>query len=465
MKKIDRITRNSDGAEISSRNFWQTDRTLRDGKDPLNENRLHFADSLSSPTESYTISLAYKARTELDILTITGISNNEQTNTAVSNLTILFNKPILATSLTTDDLRLTCNGKLLDNSQIEINHLDNDKIILDIHNITTEDGHYQLTVKLTTIMDQEGYGGKGDSKTNTITWEQYLSGQSYITLSVNDISMGKITGASDGTYDYNTELHADAISADNCHFMRWTDGCTDPTRTIIVGYTDAEYTAEFAYNKYKVTFLNYDGTQLFSNSFVYGSIPQYNAEQPPRPATNQWIYTFIGWAAETAPTEKLTELPTVTSQTAYIALYDSTRLYSLVLTPDDETKGQVYGSGIYANGTNVSIKAVANEGYKFIQWSDGIANAIRTIIVDNDINLTAEFGRTLETKFEESTNSELIYINGRIVNVNIPDEIHVKIYTVVGQLVYHGTDRSITLPQAGTYIIQAGTQNIRVTVL
>ena len=42
------VTRKSDGAEIPVRNFWQTDRTLRDGTDPAYENRIHFADCVAN---------------------------------------------------------------------------------------------------------------------------------------------------------------------------------------------------------------------------------------------------------------------------------------------------------------------------------------------------------------------------------------------------------------------------------
>ena len=54
-KKLIKVVRNEDQAEISLRNFWQTDRTLRDGREPLKENRLHMADSLMSATQSYTL--------------------------------------------------------------------------------------------------------------------------------------------------------------------------------------------------------------------------------------------------------------------------------------------------------------------------------------------------------------------------------------------------------------------------
>lgn len=64
------VTRMSDGASIDLKNFWQTDRTLRDGKDPLYEHRIHFADDMSVSGESYLLefeSKKYMSKLEYDL--------------------------------------------------------------------------------------------------------------------------------------------------------------------------------------------------------------------------------------------------------------------------------------------------------------------------------------------------------------------------------------------------------------
>lgn len=55
-KEITSIIRQSDGVEIPLDNIWRTDRTLRDGKDPIAENRLHFVGNILSDSESYLLS-------------------------------------------------------------------------------------------------------------------------------------------------------------------------------------------------------------------------------------------------------------------------------------------------------------------------------------------------------------------------------------------------------------------------
>lgn len=54
-KLLGSVVRQSDGMEMSLYNFWQTDRTLRFGRDPLYEFRLHFADKIQGATEKYLL--------------------------------------------------------------------------------------------------------------------------------------------------------------------------------------------------------------------------------------------------------------------------------------------------------------------------------------------------------------------------------------------------------------------------
>jgi hypothetical protein len=60
------------------------------------------------------------------------------------------------------------------------------------------------------------------------------------------------------------------------------------------------------------------------------------------------------------------------------------------------TGGSVTGSGTYAYGTTVTIKATPDSGYEFSKWSDGSTEAERSITVTNNINLTASFRMVTE---------------------------------------------------------------------
>lgn len=59
----------------------------------------------------------------------------------------------------------------------------------------------------------------------------------------------------------------------------------------------AEYTAQYtaATRYYTVTFVNYDGTVLSQEEFLYGTMPAYRGTTPVRESNTAYSYTFSGW--------------------------------------------------------------------------------------------------------------------------------------------------------------------------
>ncbi len=49
------------------------------------------------------------------------------------------------------------------------------------------------------------------------------------------------------------------------------------------------------------------------------------------------------------------------------------------------------GSYVYNPGTEVEFRAVPKEDYRFVQWSDGVTSPRRTLVLEDDRDLTAEF--------------------------------------------------------------------------
>ena len=57
----------------------------------------------------------------------------------------------------------------------------------------------------------------------------------------------------------------------------------------------------------------------------------------------------------------------------------------------DNTMGSVSGDGVYPDNSLVAISATAYEGFRFLGWSDGNANASRLLLLVSDTTLTAYF--------------------------------------------------------------------------
>ena len=65
--------------------------------------------------------------------------------------------------------------------------------------------------------------------------------------------------------------------------------------------------------------------------------------------------------------------------------------FQILAIPSDLALGTVAGSGVFKVGEQITLKATANEGYKFTQWSDGNTDNPRTVTVTSDVTYTAEF--------------------------------------------------------------------------
>lgn len=62
-----------------------------------------------------------------------------------------------------------------------------------------------------------------------------------------------------------------------------------------------------------------------------------------------------------------------------------------VITVTAGENGTVTGGGTYSNGSQVTLTATPNAGYKFVKWNDGNVEATRVITVIADATYTAEF--------------------------------------------------------------------------
>ena len=110
-------------------------------------------------------------------------------------------------------------------------------------------------------------------------------------------------------------------------------------------------------------------------------------------------YEFLHWSDNETDNPRTLKLTSDTTITAVFAESEAT-LYTLTLMVNDAKMGAVAGGGQYEAGTTVQIAAVALEGYVFKKWSDDNTQAIRSVVMDKDITLTAYFGSVELPKFK-----------------------------------------------------------------
>ena len=221
---------------------------------------------------------------------------------------------------------------------------------------------------------------------------------------------GSVTGA--GEYEHGTEITISATPAEGYHFVCWSDGVTDASRSIIV--TDnITLSAEFAINVYTVTLSAQNGTVTGSGNYNHGTSISISA-------TPVAGYHFVRWSdGDTNATRTIVVTSNVTL-TAEFAI----NVYTVAVTA---VNGTIIGVGEYQHGATATLTAVPTTGYHFVRWSDGVADATRTVVVTSNVTLTAEFAINVYTVALSAQNGTVTgageYQHGQTANISaVPAE-------------------------------------------
>lgn len=104
-------------------------------------------------------------------------------------------------------------------------------------------------------------------------------------------------------------------------------------------------------------------------------------------------YRFVGWydSDNLLISSDLTYQFNIFSSVVLSAHFDTLNQYTLSLSSSPSDGGVVSGGGSYYDGDVVTISAIPNEYFTFVDWSDGDKNSTRQITVNSDISLTANF--------------------------------------------------------------------------
>lgn len=306
------VTRASDGKQISLRNFWQTDRTLRDGKDPLYENRIHFADQFDGKNaESYILNFEATPSLMLEVASIEGAPAEDEVATQpVNTLKVMFNKYIDPATFTSEDIQINVQGKEQDSQLVKISTEDNKNFVLDLTqlNASAGNGYYTLTVQTSGITDSEGFAGKTGK---TASWTLFVNSQVKLLTSVYPENAGEVIGRVAGNeVAYGTTIQLVAKAKEGYQFASWSlNGETISTNDTIsqVALGDLTMVANFEKKTYQVNIEeNCEGgsiTQTYTGVYHYGDQLVLKAEADEDYSFAQW--TVNGKQTEDAETLSL----------------------------------------------------------------------------------------------------------------------------------------------------------------
>ena len=152
--------------------------------------------------------------------------------------------------------------------------------------------------------------------------------------------------------------------------------------------------SKYEINKYKVRFINEDGSILQEETLDYGSIPTYKKETPTKKRTEEYTYEFDKWSPE---------ITKVTGNQEYKATYKETK-NKYTVTYINEGKEYHKETALYGN-TIKNVENPTKEGYTFIGWYD---------INDKKVNhpITVTKNMTLYSKYEINSYKVSYYNEG-----------------------------------------------------
>ncbi len=220
-----------------------------------------------------------------------------------------------------------------------------------------------------------------------------------------------------GTYDYGTQITLMATADEHYHFTQWSDGNTDNPRTVSVE-GDATYTAEFKPDSYTITVsAGEHGSANGGGTYDYGTTATLTA-------TADAHYHFTRWNDGNTDNPRTVSVEGDATYTAEFRLDQFT-----ISATCDPQQGTVTGAGTYDYGTQVTLTAIANKGYEFAQWSNGVT--------DNSYLLTATEDLTLEAQFISTTAVENVPTDGTTPQKILRDgQVYIlrngKTYTTTG---------------------------------
>lgn len=127
-------------------------------------------------------------------------------------------------------------------------------------------------------------------------------------------------------------------------------------------HTDYRVLFDSTLNQYKVTYLDYDGTELYSAMLDYGKKPSYSTI-PKKANTVAYLYSFAGWSPA---------VENVVGEAVYKAAYDSVlQKYTIEFKANGESllsTGFDYGSVPKYEGATPTKPATMEYSYSFAGW-------------------------------------------------------------------------------------------------
>ena len=213
-----------------------------------------------------------------------------------------------------------------------------------------------------------------------------------ITVSADPTAGGSVSGG--GAYLYGENCTVYAMPNAGYTFTNWTKNgtvvSTDANYSFSVSQ-DANLVAHFSLDHYTIAVSadpDEGGNATGGGSFTYGQSCMLTA-------TANTGYSFVNWTKDGSVVSTNASYSfNVTGNGNYVAHF-AVSYHTITVLAEPAEGGNVYGGGSRPFGSIATLRAVANEGYEFINWTkDGSVvstNPIHAVRVTGDAEYIAHF--------------------------------------------------------------------------
>ena len=223
-------------------------------------------------------------------------------------------------------------------------------------------------------------GRNGKVELYTVSYEPTITLTPLYTIASDDLG-NNIDGLA---FDYAGDLYV--VNSSKEKFQKFTLPTADNICTVAAPALEAVrftpvYTVSVASNNNEWGIANGGGTFEKDQNATITAVA----------ATN---YKFVNWTKDDV--EVSTENPytfAVTESATYVANFVEKTTYTINVTYDN-TMGIVTGVGSYYEGTEVTLTATANTGYRFVNWTYGSETSTNNsleLVVEGNITVIANF--------------------------------------------------------------------------
>ena len=341
---------------LENNQIWQTQYTMRDGGDPIRDNKVHVLIAFQKGMgKSYSFSVEFEPAplNRLEVKSIKTVPQGDAIATdVIDELTVSFNKPVKPESFTRSDMVLRYEGEKQTSDILITKADDNDSVFTVKMNDVDRNGYYTLLVNTVDVNDNEGFTGMDGKQ---VGWMLFKGGLvQYNVEPWPNIQAGNVTtsnnGITNGETTYGSSVTMTATPKEGYTFDYW--GTVDEAIETIA-----------------------------SSRRMKGETPEQQIEE------NQ-----IGRYS--------TENPVVVPMNKAYNMRAVFRPQKFTVNIEyDETQGSVNtASAIHDYGTILNLQATPSEGYSFVGYRDGET----TLSANADFNYTVTKATTITAVFKKN---------------------------------------------------------------